>query len=225
MNSFSRFSSKGVLLSLILLSSLVIIGGLNDAYAAEKIVSANSVGFEKTTIIEFENTGTTDIETFRLWLGSDISFKSFKTEKGWTGTKSPQGVLIFTTTEPVKPGETVKFGVKTDKDKPGINWKALDEKDEQLETGKTLASDLTSTIIEEKPPETSQEETNTSTSGILSESSFRLIPEKPNVGGTVRVAGESFGANQELELFMDSKKLETYWVNVEKNESHMKDQF
>jgi len=118
--------------------------------------------------------------------------------------------LIFTTTEPVKPGETVKFGVKTDKDKPGINWKALDEKDEELEIGKTLASDLTSTIIDDKPTETSQKETVTSTSGILSESSFRLIPEKPNVGGTVRVVGESFGVNQELELFMDSKKLETF---------------
>ncbi len=210
MNSFSSFSSKGVLLSIILLSSIVAIGGLNDASAAEKTVSANSVGFEKTTIIEFENTGTTDIETFRLWLGSDISFKSFKTEKGWTGTKSPQGVLIFTTTEPVKPGETVKFGVKTDKDKPGINWKALDKKDEQLETGKTLASDLTSNIIEDKPPVTSGKETNTSSTGILSESSFRLIPEKPNVGGTVRVTGESFGTNQELELFMDGKKLETF---------------
>ena len=46
--------------------------------------------------------------------------------------KTPQGVIIFTSSEPIKPGESVKFGVKTDKAKPGINWKALDEKDKQM---------------------------------------------------------------------------------------------
>ena len=209
LNSFSSVS-KGVLLSIILFSSLFTITSFNDADAADNVITASSVGFEKTTIIEFENSGTEDIETIRLWLGSDITFKSFKTEKGWTGTKSPQGVLIFTTAEPLKPGETVKFGVKTDKEKPGINWKVLDEKDEQLDTGKTLVSDLPSNIIEEKPSETSQTETSSSTTGILSDSAFRLIPEKPNVGSTVRVTGESFGANQELDFYMDNKKLDSF---------------
>ena len=65
-----------------------------------------------------------------MWLGGDASFQSFKTETGWTGTKSPQGVLIFTTVEPLKPGEIVKFGVKTDIEKPGINWRVLDNQDE-----------------------------------------------------------------------------------------------
>ena len=116
----------------------------------------------------------------------------------------------FTTTEPVKPGESVKFGVKTDKEKPGINWKALDEKDEQIETGKTLVKDLPSNIIEEQPSETKETKTETSTSGILSDSSFRLIPEKPNVGSTVRVTGEKFGANQELDFYMDDKKLDSF---------------
>ena len=210
LNSFSRLS-KGLLVSVILFSSLFTILNFDNVDAAEKVVTANSVGFEKTTIIEFENSGTDDIETVRLWLGSDITFKSFKTEKGWTGTKSPQGVLIFTTTEPLKPGETVKFGVKTDKEKPGINWKALDEKDEQLETGKTLVSDLPSNIIEEQPSETSTTTTKTdTTTGVLSDSTFRLIPEKPNIGSTVRVTGESFGANQELDFYMDDKKLDSF---------------
>ena len=211
MNSFSI--SKGLLLSIILFSSLFSILNFDNANAAEKEVTASSVGFEKTTIIEFENSGTDDIETVRLWLGSDITFKSFKTEKGWTGTKSPQGVLIFTTTEPLKPGETVKFGVKTDKEKPGINWKTLDEKDEQIETGKTLVSDLPTNVIEDKPSDTTKKdttETSTSATGILSDSTFRLIPEKPNVGSTVRVTGESFGANQELDFYMDDKKLDSF---------------
>ena len=30
------------------------------------------------------------------FIGNDINFKSFKTESGWTGEKTPQGVIIFT---------------------------------------------------------------------------------------------------------------------------------
>ena len=78
------------------------------------------------------------VNTFRIWLGSDFSFKSFKTEKGWVGEKTPQGVIIFTSSETIKPGESVKFGVKTDKAKPGINWKALDKGDKQISIGKVL---------------------------------------------------------------------------------------
>ena len=173
----------------------------NDA-VAQKAVDAKSIGFEESTIIEFENTeqSNSEINTIRMWLGSDFTFKSFKTEKGWTGTKTPQGVIVFTTTTPIKSGEVVKFGIKTDKPKPGINWKALDEDDVQIGTGKTLVSE--STVIE--PLGTSNGD-----AGVLSSSTFRLIPEKPNVGSTMRIAGDNFGANQKLEFFIEDEKLES----------------
>ncbi len=61
---------------------------------------------------------------------------------GWLGEKTPQGVIIFTSSEPIKPGESVKFGVKTNESNPGINWKALDKKGEQMGVGKSIASDI-----------------------------------------------------------------------------------
>jgi len=202
-NSMSK-SFKGVFLSLLLVSSLLSVALLDYAEAQEKPVTAKSVGFEKTTIVEFENTGNTDVQTFRLWLGSDFSFKSFKTEKGWTGQKTPQGVLVFSTEIPVKPGESVKFGIKTDKEKPGINWKALDKTDEQIEIGKTLVSDLP-----ESEKKTSEPTTKLG-NGISSDSIFRLIPEKPKVGSTIRVTGDSFGANHEFDFYLDKKKLDSF---------------
>ncbi len=205
-------SFKGVFLSLLLVSSIFLVSTLNDVEAQEKPITAKSVGFEKTTIVEFENSGNTDVQTFRLWLGSDFSFKSFKTEKGWTGQKTPQGVLVFTTEIPVKPGESVKFGIKTDKEKPGINWKALDKKDEQIEIGKTLASDLPEP--EKKPEEPTTPKSN---DGILSDSSFRLIPEKPNVGSTIRVTGDSFGVNQKFDFYLDGKKLDSFETDGDGN--------
>ena len=80
---------RGVFLSIIMLATTFTAFSINDVNAQQKLVKAESFAFEKTTIIEFENQqGGSEIETIRIWLGSDFTFKSFKTEKGWTGKKT-----------------------------------------------------------------------------------------------------------------------------------------
>ncbi len=197
---------KGIFLFLILTSS--IFTTTTFAVTQEKVVEAKSIGFEETTIIEFENKGTTEIETIRMWLGEDNTFKSFKTEKGWTGKKTLQGVLVFTTSESIKPGQSVKFGAKTDEPMPGINWKAIDTNDNQLEIGKTLVS--------ESPSKPSQDVKTISPEGdsaILTDSTFRLVPERPNVGSTIRVVGEKFASNQEFDFYIGQRLLESFETN------------
>ena len=105
-------------------------------------IMVKSIFFEKSTIIEFTNEGKENVNSISIWLGSNYNFESFKTEMGWLGEKTPQGVIIFTSSEPIKPGESVKFGVKTNESNPGINWKALDKKGEQMGVGKSIASDF-----------------------------------------------------------------------------------
>jgi len=196
-------SSRGAVLSLLIVASIFVVFASAEIEAQEKLVSARSIGFEETTIIEFENSKSSisDIDTIRMWLGSDFTFKSFKTEKGWTGKKTPQGVIVFSTSSPLKAGDVVKFGIKTDKPKPGINWKALD-KDEQKGTGKTLVGDSTSF----EPVEDDSKEN----SGILKDSIFRLIPEKPNVGSSMRVTGDNFGDDQVLTFYIGDNLLESF---------------
>jgi len=191
----------GILLSSILVLSMFTL--FVPVIAQEKTIVAKSIGFEETTIIEFSNNGDADIDTIRIWLGSDFNFKSFKTEKGWTGKKTPQGVIIFTTSDPVKLDQSVKFGIKTDKAKPGINWKALDKNEQQIDIGKTLVTESTDSI-----PSTSSG--GTKDQGVFEKSTFRLIPEKPNVGSTIRVTGDSFGANQDLKFYIGNNKLESF---------------
>ena len=96
----------GVFVSLILIFSIVV---LPEVYGQEKLVTAKSIGFEETTIIEFHNSeeNANEIDTIRIWLGSDVNFKSFKTERGWTGQKTPQGVIVFTASTPVQPGKVL----------------------------------------------------------------------------------------------------------------------
>ena len=200
----NKSTTNGMFLSIVLLFSLVIIIIPINSYAEE--VSVKSFSLDETTIIQVENNSNKDINTFRIWLGSDFNFKSFKTEKGWVGEKTPVGIVIFTSSESIKPGESVKFGVKTDKPNPGINWKALDKEAKQTDTGLVLSTEIpivgtTSNVEEEQ--EKSQE-------GINSESAFRIVPEKPNVGSSIRVTGDKFGGSQEFDFYVDSKKIGSF---------------
>ncbi|MDH3278905.1 MAG: biofilm-associated protein [Nitrosopumilus sp.] len=194
-----KSSIRGIILSITILLSIAFT--IIPSYAEG--IDITSIALEETTIIELTNLQEEDINTLRIWVGSDFSFKSFKTEKDWVGEKTPQGVIVFTSSEPIKKGESVKFGVKTDKVSTGINWKALDSKDKQIDTGKVLPKELPKVI---QNPDNIQVKENTG-ENISAESTFRIVPEKPNVGSSIRVTGDKFGASQEFDFYIDSKKI------------------
>ena len=102
----NKSSTRGVFLSIALLCLAVAIIIPINAYAIETI-NTKSFSFEETSIVEFTNNGKEEVNSFRIWLDSDVNFKSFKTENGWIGEKTPQGVIIFTSSESVKPGESI----------------------------------------------------------------------------------------------------------------------
>ncbi len=205
-NYMNKSSMRGIFLSTTLLFSITLATIPAIVYAEE--IKVTSFALEETTIIEVTNDSNEEVNTFRIWLGSGFSFESFKTEKDWMGEKTPQGVIIFTTSETINPGESVKFGVKTDKEKPGINWKALDKEDKQMDTGKVLPEEL-SDVIQDNKPKPDQNTGNTDKS-MSAESFFRIIPEKPNVGSSIRVTGDNFGTSQEFDFYIDSKKIGSF---------------
>jgi len=204
-----KSSTRWILLSIVLLFSVSLIIIQPNAYAEG--IDVESFSLEETTIISVENNSNEEINTIRIWLGSDFNFKSFKTEKSWVGEKTPQGVVIFTSSESIKPGESTKFGVKTDKVSTGINWKVLDDKDNQIEMGKVLSKELPE-VIEIPEDTTNVIEQNSENSGpsINSDSVFRIVPEKPNVGASIRVTGDKFGGSQELDFYIDTKKIGSF---------------
>ena len=192
-----------VLFSITILFSISIFLIPSNAYGEE--IDVKSVGIEETTILTITNESIKNIKTIRVWLSQDVNFESFKTEKGWVGEKTPQGVIIFTSSETIKVNETVKFGFKTDKSNPVINWKVLDQTNEVIDTGVNKQTKLTN------PIKNSNFEINENkidnTGEILSDSTFRIIPEKPNVGSTIRVTGDNFGASQIFDFYIDSTKI------------------
>ena len=104
--------------SLLLISSVIIVSNFGTSFADEVI--ATSTGFEHSTILELKNSrgNMANIDTVRIWLSEDNEFKSFKTEEGWIGKNTPQGVIVFTSQNEIAPGQSVKFGIKTTENNP-----------------------------------------------------------------------------------------------------------
>ena len=140
-----NIKSKGIILSTFVLFSVLLIFIPTNVYGNE--IDITNIGLEETTIITLKNNSDEDVNSLRIWLQEDFNFESFKTENGWVGEKNQAGVIIFTSSEMIKIGESVKFGIKTDKVNPVINWKVVNEKDEVIEKGVTNYIPLKSIFI------------------------------------------------------------------------------
>lgn len=171
--------------------------------------SAKSTNFEKTTIIEFVNTGAAQVKTVKMWLGqSSGTFTSFKTESGWTGAKSPEGLLVFTTDSPVSQGESVKFGLKTEVANPGINWKTIDTNGNDISIGKVTATQ-DATPPSDAPSDTTPPQSQPTQSDFDS-ATFRIIPETPKNGDNIRIVGDGFPKNQQIDFYIDNEKIDDF---------------
>ena len=198
-----KSTNKEISISIIILFSIFLILIPSEVYADE--INVTSVGLDETAIITATNNSDNEIKTFRVWLGEEFTFKSFKTEKGWIGEKNQQGVIIFTSSETLKQNELVKFGLKTDKINPIINWKALDQENKITDTGVIKLSKL-SEVNQNSNIELNQNYNNNGIS-IFSESVFTIIPDKPNAGSTIRITGDQFAASQKFDFYIDTEKI------------------
>ena len=184
--------------SILLVSSIIFVSNFGTSFADEVI--ATSTGFEDSTILELKNSrgNTANIDTVRIWLSGDNEFKSFKTEEGWMGKNTPQGVIVFTSQNEIDPGQSVKFGIKTIENNPIINWKALDSTGEIISSASTTVTDSKTSEIK---PELNQPKIVT----IKENSNFRFIPEKPSSNSEFRVVGEEFVPNQSLDFYISNE--------------------
>ena len=195
-----------VIFSIFLVSSVVLVSSVQNSFADE--VVATSIGFEDSTILELKNIrgGTEKIDSVRVWLSGENEFKSFKTEQGWTGMNTPQGVIIFSSQNEINPGEKVKFGIKTLKDNPVINWKAVNAEGQVISSASTKIT--ISDDVDEKPGFNESKVV-----GINEESNFRFIPEKPSSNSDFRVIGEGFVPNESLDFYIGKELQKTIKVD------------
>jgi len=208
-----KYSTSAIFLSALLVLSIFTLISISEVNA-EEVISVNAKGYENTIIIEFENESTSKIKTIRIWPGGEVTFTSFKSEPGWGGGKySDSKLLIFTATNTLNPGESVKFGLVTDEKVNAMNWKVLDRNDNDVDKGKVsiqVISETGSDIIEEESKEVEQAK---ETGGELY-GTKKFIPEKIRVGSDIRLLGSGFDSEKNLKLYLDSTILKS--VNTDK---------
>ena len=188
-----------ILFSILLISSIVLASTFETSHGEEVI--ATSIGFENSVVLELKNSrgNIANIDSVRIWLVDDNEFKSFKTEQGWMGKNTPQGVIIFTSENNVKPGEGVKFGIKTLNQNPSINWKAIDGEGNVIEIGTAEVSNESNSNESNSNESKLNESQNSS---INDNSRFRLIPEQPNADSNFRLIGENFVPKQNMDFYI-----------------------
>jgi len=211
MNNMRRYSTSGIFTSVLLVFSIFTLLSISEVNA-EEVISVNAVSYENAIIIEFENESASKIKTIRMWISGEKSFKSFKTELGWSGGKYSDGkLLIFTVTDTLNPGESVKFGLTTNEKVFAINWKALDQNEQSIDTRKTHIQEIDPTTSSFAEEESKAIEEVKETGGALY-GSKKFIPEKFRVGSDVRLAGYGFSSEKNLKLYLDDtmvKSVET----------------
>ena len=213
-----RYSKSGIFTSVLLVFSIFTLLSISDVNA-EEVISVNAKSYENTIIIEFENVdkSTSKIKTIRMWLGGDKSFKSFKTEPGWGGGKYSDGkLLIFTSTNMLKPGESVKFGLTTNEKVNAINWKVLDQNENEIDTRKTPIQEISPTISSFAEEESKKiEEVKETGSALYGTKKF--IPEIFRVGSDIRLAGNGFSSEKNLQLYLDDTILKSVKTDEQGN--------
>jgi len=185
---------------------VILVSSVQNSFGDEII--GTGTGFGYSSILELNNVrgNSAEIDTVRIWLSENNEFKTFKTEQGWIGKNTPQGVIIFSTQNSLSPGESVKFGIKTSNENPVINWKALDSKGEIISTSSTK---ILATTEEQNKPELNEPKIF----AVKDESNFRFIPEKPTADSSFRVVGENFVPNQNLDFYVGNKLQKTITVD------------
>ena len=204
-----RYSISGIFTAVLLIFSIFTLLSISEVNA-EEVISVNAVSYENTIIIEFENKSVSKIKTIKMWLGGEDSFKSFKSEPGWGGGKYSDGkLLIFTATNTLNPGESVKFGLTTNKKVNGINWNVLDLNEQSIDTRKTSTQE-SSEIENEKIEEIKE-------SGGALYGTKKFIPEQIRAGSDVRVVGNGFGLEKNLQIYLDNTIIKSVKTDVQGN--------
>ena len=196
-------SKFGILASVLLVLTLFTIFSLPEAAAADTI-SVSAKGLSNTIILEILNdkNNTSKIKVINVWVSTDNSFKSFEVEPGWTGNEKANGqMIVFSASKALNPGESVKFGLITDKKTSGINWKAVDENGNTIDKKKVKVQEITeSPIIFEKETETGQ----TQEFKKSAETTLKIFPEKIRIDSHARLVGTGFDSNQLLQLYINN---------------------
>jgi hypothetical protein len=207
---------KSVIVLALLLGSIFTTYTIYPVYADSKFVTVTATNTGGQTMISVSNSANNigNIVSFILQINGTGIFKSFNIQNDWIGVKTSPTTLTFSAIEPLQPGTTTSFGIKTDQQAPIIDWKTSNGESGQIGIPPTNTNPGGQT----KQPGNNQDTNKTTTvvstppiqKGILDTSTFRIIPATPAPNSHIRVVGFSFSARASLDLYVDNNKIDSF---------------
>ncbi len=211
---------KSVIVLVLLLGSIFTTYATYPAHADSQFVTVTATNTGGQTMISLSNSAnnTGNIVSFTLQINGEGSFKSFNIQNDWTGTKTSPTTLAFSAIEPLAPGNTISFGIKTDQLAPTMTWKTSDGESGQIgipQTNTTPGKQTSQPGNSTGNDNTSKTSDNTTQpppppKGILDTSTFRIIPSTPAPNSHIRVIGFSFSPQANLDLYVGSDKIGSF---------------
>ena len=183
--------------SVVALAAIPLMVALPSSALAQEAIDLDVSAVEGSVLIQFTNISDETVDRLVVWFDSGHTFESYVAEPGWSVRDQPNAITLSGTLEP---GESFKLGVKFEGDDPKLAWQALAD-EEEVGIGWILAGSLAVSGIG------NGEEPTISQTGVLPESTFRTIPEKPGAGSVIRLVGSGFGPSQELDVSVGGMRL------------------
>jgi hypothetical protein len=134
--------------------------------ASESLVKVSAKMWKTVTVVKIENSKDNIYSIRLVWLTLQNGIiESFKSVDGWKAdtASNPNAIQFRTDTNPIKPGQFITFGIKSDQKNPIFKWIILDEDGDELGSGML---DVAKSATEENNSNGSTQGTNTgSTNG------------------------------------------------------------
>ena len=171
-------------------------------------VEVNVQVLDNSVLVQVLNV-TETVSDFVVWFVSDTVIESSVVQHGWNAAQTDSAVRI---TDDIGPGQTLQLGIKFEGSDPKMAWAATVGSENRTgwlwgqndtRTDHIRINNETGDNVERQPV------SEISTNGILQNSEFRIVPDKPSAGSTIRLIGTGFGQSQSLELQVGGHSLES----------------
>jgi hypothetical protein len=200
------------------------------------LVKVTAKSWKNITVVKIENSKDNIYDIKLVWLTLQNGIiQSFKSVTGWNAetASNPDTIQFRTDTNPIQPGKSVTFGIKSDQKNPVFKWIILDEdgdeigggildvaKSAEIQNGENSTQNSNGKPQEipndekpEEPPVTDGEKPKQIVPTVPPD--IDISPEVAKPGRVVRINGEGFTPNSKLTVLFDGKPITRLDIKVD----------
>ena len=186
------------------------------------LIKITAKSWKTITVVKVENSRDNIYNVKLVWLTLQNGvIQSYKAQSGWNPetAANPNTIQFRTDNSPIIPGESTRFGIKSDQTSPIFKWIVLDEDGDELGSGILDVSKAIQTQeksgsgsdgrAKETPKNGKPESTNEKPQQPIPsiKPAIAIIPDTVRAGLVVRLAGEGFTPDSKITVLFDGKPI------------------